>query len=321
VLVAEGWRSESQSEQITFPSVEAAKMFLCIRIILVVIASFLLCTPNMIQEFYNTMMYKPTSLKTCHPKLSKDTISPVNIVILIHGRSSNPMQFWKMLPELQLPDIHFLVPHLSHSDASINDDSNYVLAQFNEYISELKGTDAIINVVVVGISKGGLTGADFITKLDGGDPIKIYASLITISSPLHGIIMAPYAFWTKNTKIELDSGSNTVLHIHHQMSRLADLGKVTTYHVVPTVDHIILPTGSAQYHFSKENYVHEKFTSHNNIQNDPDVIKWVMSKIAENIQIPKRSKYDLTSSEKQEMIAEGSALGFLTIKFMPNTTQ
>lgn len=129
--------------------------------------------------------------------------------------------------------------------------------------------DQIESIILVGLSKGGLTA----TQYGISHPNKI-KKVITVSSPLNGTYLANYHPFSPVTKSELGFDSQLCKRIREQSKNL------TLFSVVPRFDNVIIPVESAAYPHSKCHYYSGSY-SHLGILYDPKIGaiigKWTQS--------------------------------------------
>jgi triacylglycerol esterase/lipase EstA (alpha/beta hydrolase family) len=131
-------------------------------------------------------------------------------------------------------------------------------------------------VILVGLSKGGVTVSNYVatygtTNVNG---------VITISSPLDGTMVTDYFLPSEHiARIELGYKSEFTQELKKRLPK-----NIPFFHVVPTWDHVIIPCSSASIEGANhESKIHKnKYYSHLNIQNAPDVIGWIADWINKN---------------------------------------
>ncbi len=133
------------------------------------------------------------------------------------------------------------------------------------------------NIVLVGISKGGVVAARYVTKYD--DPR--VSKVVTISSPLMGSKVVDLFFETSSPVYKaLGYRNDEVLKIEREASE----SNVAFYHVVPSCDHLIIPASSAHYSFTPENRLYRyngiKY-SHAGIGDHPEVARRLLEWLGE----------------------------------------
>uniref|UniRef100_A0A6C0C6Z9 AB hydrolase-1 domain-containing protein n=1 Tax=viral metagenome TaxID=1070528 RepID=A0A6C0C6Z9_9ZZZZ len=126
-------------------------------------------------------------------------------------------------------------------------------------------------IILVGLSKGGLTVSNYVAKYG----TKNISAVITISSPLGGTMLPDYFMPADHiARVELGYKSNFTQELKKNLP---------FYHIVPTWDHIIVPTDSASIdgpnHKSK---IYVGLNGHLSIQDAPEVIQYVGDWIRKN---------------------------------------
>lgn len=195
------------------------------------------------------------------------TRTNLTLLVLIHGRNGHYTNFDPLIDALTLPNRqrHLILPIDlgSNSRLSIFDEVQIVRRQLLPYMTTLS------NIVLIGLSKGGLTAVQYQFTY----PSKIQ-KVITISSPLQGTKVAKYHPTCQLSRNELGYQSPFIVNLNSQVNRSI------LYSIVPTCDHIIIPTSSA-YLKGSTFYVYRGLYSHSGILYSPDVISKVLSWIGQ----------------------------------------
>lgn len=179
-----------------------------------------------------------------------------DVVIFVHGRGGHFTDFTHLIRNLSgLTDKFLRVVDLGNTHETSVDEDTYKL---KERLEKYQGC----NITLVGLSKGGLVIMRYITIFND---IRIKKA-ITISAPLMGTKVTPFAF-SDITHKELGYGSELTREIASCKKR------VPIYHVVPTWDHMIIPSTSAAYIDTdpKNIYIYKGYNSHSGILNSSDV--------------------------------------------------
>jgi len=154
------------------------------------------------------------------------------LVLFIPGRGGSASCFKlmteKILKQGQFNDWNMVAIQVEKN--SLSDQEKYV----SNWI-EQSGYDEII---VVGLSKGGLLAVNLALKH------KCIKKVITICSPLHGTFAANY-FLSKNNKEYEDLRYSS--SVHEELERDIATSDVEIYHIIPQKDYFIYPSTSSFY--------------------------------------------------------------------------
>lgn len=192
------------------------------------------------------------------PELKYDLpLNDKNVVVFIHGRNGHYNDFKYLINNInslnQLTDLYILrtVDLGNTGYTSIDEDVFTLQNKLNIYNN--------CNITLVGHSKGGVIGLRYMTKKNDARIKKI----ITISSPLKGTLSA--------SLFPLSSPVRTALGFNNKISQeiendIVDFNSI--YHIVPTWDHLIIPTSSAKYNNTPESniYYYKDSYSHGTLQ-------------------------------------------------------
>lgn len=185
-------------------------------------------------------------------------------LVFLHGKGGDPCNF-DFIVRYLLSKIgtkyNIYVPYLGDTNtSSIDEDANTLLNKLNNRCISLD------NLILIGLSKGGLIASYFAANYHSVDKI------ITISSPMMGTKMADL-HWDKKVRDALGFMNNSAVELSQ---------KVITnqyYHIVPTYDHVITPIESSYYITTPpENiYYYEGLHSHIGVTHSPDICDKILS--------------------------------------------
>jgi len=215
---------------------------------------------------YNKLMYYNDTSIVVHQKIDNE-----NAVVFVHGRNGHSNHFDKMIKGLIKLGVNRTLIAINLGPTgltSVNEDTKTL-----DNILKKIGTKKII---LVGLSKGGLTVSNYVATYGTAN----VTAIITISSPLDGTMVTDNLLPEKHiARIELGYKSNFTQELKNRLPT-----NIPFYHVVPTWDHVIIPCNSASIEGpNHESKVHnDKYYSHLNIQNAPDVIDWIRDWINKN---------------------------------------
>ena len=233
-----------------------------------------------------SLLYHGLPLKFIRPKyISNTPLVNKNVIVFVHGRNGWHSDFDALIVNLKL----LLPNNLSENNILISE-KKYALRSINlgetgytsieEDAKRLKTELKIYEnckIVLIGLSKGGLTIMKYATKYNDARLIK----LITISSPLKGTQIVSLLFSQKSSVFESLSFNNSIVN---QIIKDKQNLNVPIYHIVPTFDHLIIPTSSAKYDDTPDEniyYYDGYYYSHAgicfNIDVAKSIIKWIQS--------------------------------------------
>jgi len=250
--------------------------------ILTALLHFLITTPSMLffgSQIVSRMTYEHETL----------TLTNKNVVVFVHGRNANPSQFAGVIKILADKSETFVVNGIEYYLRAANLGKTAYSSLETDAKSLYDDMRALrdCNITLVGVSKGGLVAMNYATSYQ--DPrIK---KVITISSPLQGTHITKLWSWTSHVcipkwissvvpqgwlTIENDMGYHNpkVLEI---MSKAKNL-TIPLFHVVPTYDHVIIPTSSAFYTFTptKNILFYKGYDNHAMIPYNKEVLGFVV---------------------------------------------
>lgn len=225
----------------------------CLNLIITLPSILFHGTRNIYLKYTTNMYHDIKSLK-----LGVHTRKSPILLVLIHGRNGHYTNFNPLVRAIQ-SNITLRCGILridlgSNSGTSIFDEVEIVRHQLLPYM------DSASQIILIGLSKGGLTAVQYQITY----PDKV-SKIITISSPLNGTKVATYHPTCSVTRNELGYNSPFI----QQMKRQANPGII--HSIVPTCDHIIIPTSSA-YLKGSTIYVYKGLASHAGVLHSPEVI-------------------------------------------------
>jgi hypothetical protein len=215
--------------------------------------------------------------------LANDKLAGKNVIITVHGRNGWYTDFELLLQTiiennfatyneefgyLKLNHVNYYLRSIildKNSHTSLDDDVATLTEQIKDY------TDC--NIILIGHSKGGLVASRYVALIDDSRIKKV----ITISSPLKGTKVLDLTFnllgstvydtYSFNNKTAVETGNLLCDKI------------VDFYHVVPSFDHLIVPSVASQYKNTPQDNIynyHCSDYSHAGILASPDVVKQVL---------------------------------------------
>jgi hypothetical protein len=219
--------------------------------------------------------------------LSGDYLKDQNIIVFVHGRNGAPTDFEGLINnvyESKSINFHdkkcgcielqngqkFILRFANLREtgySSIDEDVSKLSKQLENYVN--------CNIILVGASKGGLIASRYaVTQKDSR--IK---NVITLSSPLKGTRVVDL-FFGKHSPVYQALGYYNDIAMETEM--LVSESNTQFYHVVPTYDHLIIPSEVSYYENTPENCVY-RYTgykySHAGIVDNPEVavklLNWV----------------------------------------------
>ena len=188
-------------------------------------------------------------------------------IVFLHGKGGDPCNFDFIVKYLlkNKKKYNIFVPYLGDNNTtSIEDDANTLLNRLKIRNIPLD------NIVLVGLSKGGLVAAYFATNFHSVNKI------ITISSPMLGTKMADL-HWDKNVRDALGYMNKSAV----DLSQTANTNRY--YHIVPKYDHVITPTEVAYYPSTPSSniYCYSGLHSHIGVTHSTDICDKIISWIEE----------------------------------------
>lgn len=226
-----------------------------------VVVHFAVTSPS---NIYHTLMDRYNRYIT--KKYDNSPLQNKNVIIFVHGRNGHHAD---MLP---------LINNLNDISQKSNNEKYYLRmvnlgptadTLIEEDVCTLKNaleTYINCNIILVGLSKGGVTVSTYFLIMND-ERIK---GAITISSPVMGTEVAN-AF-ERNSNVNKGLGRNNTLAL--SMNEKAKNKSI--YHIVPTWDHLIIPSHAAYYPNTHDDniYYYTKMSyGHSGICYDPDVAK------------------------------------------------
>ena len=201
-------------------------------------------------------------------RICTPTRDSIKTVVFIHGKGGNPCNFDFIVENFikkYKDKYNIFVPYLGdNNNTSIEDDANKLLNRL--YARDI----SLNNLILVGLSKGGLIAAYFATNFNSVEKI------ITISSPMMGTKMADL-HWDKNVRNALGYMNSAAV----ELSQTANINRF--YHIVPKYDHVINPIESTYYSSTSNNniYYYEGLHSHIGVTHSSDICNKILSWIDE----------------------------------------
>lgn len=193
------------------------------------------------------------------------------ILVFIHGLHGHPINHRRIVDKLNASETTKDYVKVCVDLRAVTSDIEWECAELQKQIECFRDCE----IILIGFSKGGLIAMYYATHVVD-ERIK---GIITVSSPLNGTETANLipAYFTINR--ELSSGSALTEKIKKLW--LAKKHLIPLYHIVPTWDHLIMPTSVAKYDFTAPDkiYHYTGLQGHIGIQDEPviaDVIKkWI----------------------------------------------
>lgn len=214
----------------------------------VTLPSFLWYLPHTIYNRYVRAEDLPIVFYSDPSRYQDDPNDGNHMVVMVHGRNGRSSDFDPLIRNLQYICVTnpIIAVNLGPTGStSVCDDSQVLYNLLRDYQHR--------KIILIGLSKGGLIIGDFLTQKN----ITNVVALITISSPLSGTQIVNILPENHITRQEL--GYNSIFTKKLQSSLLSN--SVPVFHVVPTWDHLIIPTSSA--FIDKENHKHKVYAGLN----------------------------------------------------------
>lgn len=189
-----------------------------------------------------------------------------DVILCIHGWKGHPSDFHNLIEKLQpYTNYKFLTPYLEDNNHSILEDTEVINNYLKPFIPQIN------NIILIGLSRGGVVALKF--NLLYYNTITI-EKVITVSSPLNGTYVANNYPFCKNARRDLSYKSLLTQEIRESSKCLP------IYSIVPTFDHMIIPTESAYYPHCKTYFYIGKY-SHSGILYAPEVINQIKEWVRE----------------------------------------
>jgi triacylglycerol esterase/lipase EstA (alpha/beta hydrolase family) len=208
--------------------------------------------------------------------LPTTNIGAPTIVALVHGRNADSNQLVALYGALVGES------GMSVTSITFSSGSNPVMRDAASLIQHLEATYTNFSsrrIVLVGVSKGGLTALAASTKLTNPK-----MTVITLASPVNGTTIAALST-CRMTRHELEYNGEFVSDLALRVQSMQAQKKLDVYHAFIANDYMIQPAPSAAvYSFTPKECIFEcadPFLSHNIIQYDEKVVAWVAA-IANN---------------------------------------
>jgi pimeloyl-ACP methyl ester carboxylesterase len=183
-----------------------------------------------------------------------------DVIVCIHGWRGHPNDFQNLIENLQPhTNYKFLTFYLEDITHSILEDSEII----HEYLKPLM--PQINKIILIGLSRGGVVSIKCALSMLQNITL---TKIITVSSPLNGTYVANKYPFCKNTRRDLSYKSPLTQEIREASKDLS------IYSIVPTFDHMIIPTDSAHYPHCKTYFYTGKY-SHSGILYAPEVINQI----------------------------------------------
>lgn len=188
-----------------------------------------------------TLFFFPHALynRICIDNPSKTTLHNEKVIIFVHGRNGHPNDFIPLMKNINTPEYSLRTVNLGETgETSLDEDADTLKKELMIYPD--------CQIILVGLSKGGLTIMRYITTMNDSRITKG----ITIVSPLQGTHLALLLPSTTITHTELGYKSDITQEIATT--------KVTIpiYHIVSKYDHMIIPVEAAKYDTTDESHIY-----------------------------------------------------------------
>lgn len=201
--------------------------------------------------FHGVSLLLNRNMETKYPCIQP--LSPKQkILAFVPGRNGHPNDFLPLIQNLQLkyinttehgdvPEYFIITIDLGETgESSLDEDCIKIKTILEQYVD--------IDIVLVGMSKGGFTAMRYVTTMNDCRIRKV----MTISSPLQGTHVADLMPEDTITYRELRYQSDISIEIKNAAMTL----NIQIYHVVPKYDHVIVPVTSARYEFTHEDNIY-----------------------------------------------------------------
>lgn len=206
------------------------------------------------------------------------------VIVFVHGRNSNNRQFKRVIEHLENQSERDLQSSSVTMSAKKYQLLTVDLGQ-TAYTTFKEDADTLASIIqsitipimLIGVSKGGVTCMELASR--GDDRIK---SVLTISSPLKGTkAVLPFEYLPESYGVvasEFKYEGNVIRDIQNRVQKTY---KGDIFHVVPSYDHLIIPTSSAYYETTpKDNiYQYNGYDNHCLIQSNPEVLEFIKKAI------------------------------------------
>lgn len=218
-----------------------------------VIVHFTATSPS---NIYHTLMDRYHRYTT--PDYDKSALCDKNVVVFVHGRNGQPADMLPLINNIHNINNYYLrtVSLGPTKNTLIEEDLMTLKHELEPYVH--------CNIILVGMSKGGVTAATYFLSMND-ERIK---AAITISSPVMGTEVVD--IFDRDSNVYKALGRNNTLAL--SMNEKAKNKQL--YHIVPTWDHLIIPSCASFYPNTDKNniyYYTKMMYGHSGICYDPDV--------------------------------------------------
>ncbi len=217
------------------------------------------------------------------PRKTYSACSPVSntasdaVIVFVHGRNSNSEQFKKVIQYLERQS-----EESNLSNFTTLNSKKYHLIPINlgptAYTTFIEDADTLTSIlqaitqpiILIGVSKGGVICMEFASRND--ERIK---AVVTISSPLKGTLATfPFEYLPESYNVvanEFKYRGDVVTKLQNKVEKGY---KGSIFHVVPTYDHLIVPSSSSYYESTPSSCIYEYkgYDNHCLIQNNDEVL-------------------------------------------------
>lgn len=208
-----------------------------------------------------------------YPKIAFNIVDSPNLILLIHGYNGNASNFIPLVDNLLLN--YYM--KLNYNIVGINlpkipNNCPLTTIEFeSQYVqSFLESSPKFTNVILIGLSKGGLICSHLLSLKHQLPQIK---KIITISSPLLGTLSADkFLFDSCKVKKELCYQSSITKDLEMKLQKYGEF----IYHIIPRYDYMLTPSNVCYYEFTPESnkfYYDGIKYSHVGITYSPDIIE------------------------------------------------
>ena len=190
-------------------------------------------------------------------------------VVYIHGRGGHPSDFDYITRNSCFHSICIDLGNTRHT--SVDEDTE-------ELQKFLQNIDENTKLILVGYSKGGLVATRYIQKYNDDKRI---SGVITLSSPLRGTQSTHLLSPTSVAHKDMGHNSELTIELNNMVT------DIPIYHVVPTYDHLIIPSSSTFFDSTPNTriYNYRVFYNHATLTFARDIINQVENWIKEIWQI------------------------------------
>lgn len=189
-------------------------------------------------------------------------IMDADMIVFVHGRNGHSSNFNHLIENLKKLGVKksMISVNLGPTGSTSIKQDSAILHRLLEYFEQ--------KIILIGLSKGGLIVSDYVATYNQNT----VETVITISSPLNGTLIADYFMLANHiARIELGYKSEFTQELK---SRLPS--GIKFFHIIPTYDHMIIPTSSASIDGpNHESKTYSGYYGHIDITWAPEIAKYI----------------------------------------------